>query len=322
MLKELNAVILDGHTENPGDLSWDWLKKNFNLTVYPRTPADKIIERAKDADVIILNKVPITRETLKELPRLKFIAVLATGYNQLDCEALRERGIPVSNIPAYSTDGVAQMTFAFILECMNRVSEYTADVKNLGWSNCEDFSYRIHPLHELAGRTLGIIGFGKIGAKAAEIAKAFGMKIMAYTPSGKKEGFPDVEFTSLDEVAKNADFISVHCPLTPATAQLVNANFIGKMKKGACIVNTARGGIINEADVAAALKNGTLAGYGTDVLSSEPPKDDNPLLSAPNCFITPHIAWAGYETRARLMEILEANVNAFLAGKPVNVVNM
>lgn len=322
MLKELNAVILDGHTENPGDLSWDWLKENFNLTVYPRTPADKIIERAKDADMIILNKVPITRETLKELPRLKFIAVLATGYNQLDCEALKERGIPVSNIPAYSTDGVAQMTFAFILECMNRVAEYTADVKNLGWSNCEDFSYRIHPLHELAGRTLGIIGFGKIGAKVAEIAKAFGMKIMAYTPSGKKEGFPDVEFTSLDKVAKNADFISVHCPLTPATAQLINADFIGKMKKGACIVNTARGGIINEADVAAALKNGTLAGYGTDVLSSEPPKDDNPLLSAPNCFITPHIAWAGYETRARLMEILEANVNAFLAGKPVNVVNM
>ncbi len=322
MVKKLNAVILDGHTENPGDLSWDWLNENFNLTVYPRTPADKIIERAKDADMIILNKVPITRETLKELPRLKFIAVLATGYNQLDCEALKERGIPVSNIPAYSTDGVAQMTFAFILECMNRVAEYTADVKNLGWSNCEDFSYQIHPLHELAGRTLGIIGFGKIGARVAEIANVFGMKVLAYTPSGKKEGFPDVKFTSLDEVRENADFITVHCPLTPATAQLINADFIGKMKKGACIVNTARGGIINEADVAAALKNGTLAGYGTDVLSTEPPKDDNPLLSAPNCFITPHIAWAGYETRARLMEILEANVNAFLAGKPVNVVNM
>lgn len=321
MAEKLKAVILDGHTENPGDLSWDWLKENFELTVYPRTPADKIIERSKDADMIILNKIPITRETLAQLPKLKFIAVLATGYNQLDCAALKERGIPVSNIPAYSTDGVAQMTFSFILECMNRVADYTADVKNLGWAKCEDFSYRIHPLHELAGRTLGIIGFGKIGARVAEIANVFGMKILAYTPSGKKEGYPHVQFTSLDDLTANADFITVHCPLTPDTAQLVNAAFIGKMKKGACIINTARGGIINEADVAAALKSGALAGYGTDVLSTEPPKKDNPLLNAPNCYITPHIAWAGYETRVRLMEILKENVDAFLAGKPINVVN-
>lgn len=321
MSEKLNAVILDAHAANPGDLSWDWLKEDFELTVYERTPSDKIIERAKDADMIILNKVPITRETLEGLPRLKFVATLATGYNQLDCVALKERNIPVSNIPSYSTDGVAQTVFAFLLECMNRVADYTESVKSGDWSRCEDFCYQRTPLHELSSTTLGIIGFGKIGARVAEIAKVFGMKTLAYTPSGKKEGFESVTFTDLDTVIKNSDFITVHCPLTESTAGLINKEFIEKMKDSAAIINTARGGITNENDVADALRSGKLAAYGADVLSTEPPKPDNPLLSAPNCYITPHIAWAAFETRVRLMEILKGNVKAFLSGAPINVVN-
>ncbi len=321
MNKKLKAVILDGYTENPGDISWDPIGKLVDLTVYPRTAPDKIIERGKDADILIVNKVSLTRELLKDLPKLKFVATLATGYNQLDCEALKEKGIPVSNIPAYSTNAVAQMVFAYILELINKVSEYTADVKSGTWSKCEDFCYWNSPLYELDGKTLGIIGFGKIGARVSQIATAFGMKILCYTPSGKKEGFPNVTFTDMDTVIGNSDFITVHCPLTPATNGLINAEFIGKMKENSYIINTARGPVANENDVATALRNGTLAGYGTDVLSTEPPKEDNPLLTAPNCLITPHIAWAAYETRLRLMGILEENIKAYLNGAPINVVN-
>lgn len=321
MNKKLKAVILDGYTENPGDISWYPIEKLVDLTVYPRTAPDKIIERGKDADILIVNKVSLTRELLKDLPNLKFVATLATGYNQLDCDALKEKGIPVSNIPAYSTNAVAQMVFAYILELINKVSEYTADVKSGTWSKCEDFCYWNSPLHELDGKTLGIIGFGKIGARVSQIASAFGMNILCYTPSGKKEGFPNVTFTDMDTVIGNSDFITVHCPLTPATNGLINAEFIGKMKENSYIINTARGPVANENDVAAALRNGTLAGYGTDVLSTEPPKEDNPLLTAPNCLITPHIAWAAYETRLRLMGILEENIKAYLNGAPINVVN-
>lgn len=320
-MEKMKLVILDGHTQNPGDLNWDYIEENFETTVYPRTPKEKITERAKDADVIILNKVPITRETLKELPRLKFIATLATGYNQLDCEALKERGIPVSNIPAYSTDGVAQMVFAFILEFTNRVAFYTESVKSLEWTQCQDFCFWKTPLHELKGKTLGIVGFGKIGRRVSEIANAFGMNIIAYTPSGKKEGVPYVRFTSLDEVIKNSDFISLHCPLTNETEGLVNEEFISKMKKGASLINTARGAVINEKDVANALESGKLLYYGADVLSSEPPEKGNPLFTAKNCFLTPHIAWAAYETREQLLSILNENIKAFLEGKPQNVVN-
>ena len=315
------CVILDAHAANPGDLSWDWLKEHFDLTVYPRTAPDEIVDRAKDADVLILNKVPITRETLAQLPRLKFIATLATGYNQLDCDALRERGVPVANIPSYSTDGVAQSVFSFILESVNRVSEYTTSVRAGDWVNSADFCYMKTPLHELSALTVGIIGFGKIGARVAEIASAFGMRVMAYTPSGKKEGYPNVTFTTLDDLLAKADVVTLHCPLTPQTAGLVNADFLAKMKDGAALINTARGGAIVEADVAAALADGKLSFYGADVLSTEPPKADNPLLTAPNCYLTPHIAWAAYETRVRLMEILQGNVEAYLAGNPINVVN-
>lgn len=321
MDKKLKAVILDGYTENPGDISWENIEKLVDLTVYPRTPVEMVFERAKDAEILIVNKVAITRELVEKLPNLKFVATLATGYNQIDCVALKEKGIPVSNIPAYSTNAVAQMVFAFILELINKVSEYTQDVKSGTWSKCEDFCYWNSPLYELDGKTLGIIGFGKIGKRVSEIAKAFGMKTIAFTPSGKKNGIEDVIFTDMDSVLSSSDFITVHCPLTETTKGLINAEFISKMKKNAYIINTARGAVANEKDVAEALINGCLAGYGTDVLSTEPPAEDNPLLTAPNCLITPHIAWAAYETRLRLMGILEENIKGYLSGTPVNVVN-
>ncbi len=321
MNNKLNAVILDGYTENPGDLSWDCIGKITNLTVYDRTPEELVIERAKNADILIVNKVKLTREIIAELPNLKFVGTLATGYNQIDGVALRERNIPLSNIPSYSTNGVAQMVFAYILESVNRVSEYTASVKNGDWENCKDFCYWNMPLFELDGKTLGIIGFGKIGRRVSEIAKAFGMKVLVYTPSGKKDNAPDIEFTDMITVLNNSDFITVHCPLTDKTAGLINNEFINELKDGCCVINTARGGVANEEDIANALKSGKLGCYCADVLSTEPPKNDNPLLTAPNCFITPHIAWAAYETRLRLMGILEGNVKAFLEGNPTNVVN-
>ena len=322
MSNKMNAVILDGYTENPGDLSWDYLEGVFNLTVYDRTPPERVIERAKDADVLIVNKVAVTREILKELPKLKFVATLATGFNQLDTVALKERNIPVSNIPSYSTNAVAQTVFSFILEFTNRVGHYTKSVKNGEWSECKDFCYWNTPLNELSGKTLGIIGFGKIGRRVSEIALSFDMNVLVYTPSGKKEADERVKFTTLEEVQKNADYITLHCPLTDKTKELVNKEFIDKMKDGASLINTARGPVINEKDVAAALNCGKLSYFGADVLSTEPPKKDNPLLSAKNTFFTPHIAWAAYETRLRLLEILNGNIKAFLEGKPINVVNM
>lgn len=321
MKEKLKAVILDGYTENPGDLSWDCIGSLTDLTVYDRTPEELVIERAKDADIIILNKVKLTEEIIAQLPKLKFVGTLATGYNQIDGVALRKRGIPLSNIPSYSTNGVAQMVFAYILESVNRVSEYTLSVKSGDWEKCKDFCYWNMPLYELDGKTLGIIGFGKIGRRVSEIALAFGMKVLVYTPSGKKDDAPNVEFTDMDTVLKNSDFITVHCPLTEKTAGLINKEFIGKLKNGVCVINTARGGVANEDDIANALKSGALGFYCADVLSTEPPKSDNPLLTAPNCYITPHIAWAAYETRLRLMGILEGNVKAFLDGNPTNVVN-
>ncbi len=321
MTEKLKAVILDGHTENPGDLSWECIENLVDLTVYPRTEPELVIERSKDADILIVNKVQLTREIIDNLPKLKYVSTLATGFNQIDCAALKERNIPVSNIPAYSTNAVAQMVFAYILELTNQTAKYTEDVKKGNWSKCEDFCYWNKPLYELDNKTLGIIGFGKIGSRVAEIAKAFGMKVIAYTPSGKKDGYPDITFTTLDNVLEESDYISVHCPLTDSTAGLINKDFISKMKKSAYIINTSRGPVANEKDVKDALVNGDIAGYGTDVLSTEPPKTDNPLLTAPNCLITPHVAWAAYETRLRLLSILENNIKGFLNGNLINVVN-
>ncbi len=321
MNKKLSAVILDGYTENPGDLSWECIEKLCELKVYDSTPEELVTERSADADILIVNKVSLTEEIIARLPKLKFVATLATGYNQIDGAALRKRSIPLSNIPSYSTNAVAQMVFAYILEYVNNVSEYTRSVKAGDWEKCEYFCYWNKPLYELDGKTLGIIGFGKIGGRVSEIAKAFGMNVLAYTPSGKKEGYDYVKFTSIDEVLEKSDYITVHCPLTESTKGLINGDFIAKLKNGACIINTARGAVADENAVSKALKSGRLACYCTDVLSTEPPKSDNPLLSAPNCLITPHIAWAAYETRLRLMGILEDNIKAFLSGEPKNVVN-
>ena len=321
MNKKLKAVILDGYTENPGDLSWKCIEDLTDLTVYDRTPPELVIERAKEAEILIVNKVVLTEDIINTLPDLKFVGTLATGFNQIDCVALRKRNIPVSNIPSYSTNAVAQMVFSYILEYTNRVNEYTQSVKNGDWAECKDFCYWNKPLYELDGKTLGIIGFGKIGSRVAEIGKTFGMNILVYTPSGKKDGYPDITFTDIDTVLKNSDFISVHCPLTEKTNGLINKDFISKLKKSACVINTARGAVANENDVAEGLKNKDFACYCTDVLSTEPPAKDNPLLTAPDCFITPHIAWAAYETRLRLMGILENNIKSFLNGTPINVVN-
>ncbi len=321
MNEKLKAVILDGYTENPGDLSWECIESLTDLTVYDRTPPQLIVERAKDADILIVNKVVLTRGIIEKLPKLKYVSTLATGFNQVDGVALRERNISLSNIPAYSTNAVAQMVFAFILELTNQTGKYTDDVKSGTWTNCKDFCYWNTPLYELDGKTLGIIGFGKIGSRVSEIGKAFGMKTLAYTPSGKKEGYPEITFTDMDTVIKNSDYISVHCPLTDKTEGLINAEFIGKTKSHAYIINTSRGPVANEQDIFEALESGRLSGYGTDVLSTEPPKADNPLLKAKNCLITPHIAWAAYETRLRLMGILEENIKGYLSGQLVNVVN-
>ncbi len=321
MKEKLKTVILDGYTENPGDLSWECIEKLTDLTVYDRTPPELISERAEDADILIVNKVVLTRDIIAQLPKLKYVSTLATGFNQVDGVALRERGISLSNIPAYSTNAVAQMVFAFILELTNQTGKYTQDVKNGTWTNCKDFCYWNTPLYELDGKTLGIIGFGKIGSRVSEIGKAFGMKILAYTPSGKKDGYADVTFTDMDTVLNNSDYISVHCPLTEKTEGLINKNFIEKMKEHAYIINTSRGPVANEKDIFEALETGRLSGYGTDVLSTEPPKADNPLLRARNCLITPHVAWAAYETRLRLMGILEENIKGFLSRNLVNVVN-
>lgn len=317
----MKIVMLDGYTTNPGDLSWDFLKKFGDVEIYDRTPLDKITERCKNAEIVITNKTPITKERIDALPNLKFIALLSTGYNIVDYVYLKEKGIPVSNIPSYSTEAVSQLVMAFLLELTMNVGLHSESVKSGEWSDSVDFCYWKTPLSELCGKTLGIFGFGRIGKAVAEKAKAFGMNIIAYTPR-IHGGEPDyVKFVSLDEMLKSADAVTLHCPLTPETEGMVNEEFIGKMKNGAYLINTSRGTVINENALANALNTGKLGGAGLDVLSCEPPKKDNPLLSAKNCFITPHIAWASLETRARLISILEQNIEAFVNGTPQNVIN-
>ncbi len=314
----MKITILDGYAENPGDLSWDWLREYGELTVYDRTPAQEILSRCEGCEIILTNKTPLRRETLKKLPDIRYIGLLSTGFNIVDWEYCKEKGIPVSNIPSYSTSAVAQLTFAHILEHTNAVALHSESVHSGEWSACKDFCYWKSPLTELEGKTLGIIGFGKIGKAVAKIAEAFGMKVIAST--NHPAPFGNVEFLSKDEVAKRSDFLSLHCPLTPETEGMVNAEFLAKMKSNAILINTSRGQVINEKDLADALKNGVIAGASLDVMTVEPPRADNPLLGIGNCRITPHIAWAGYETRARLMEICKKNVKAFIDGKPQNVV--
>ena len=319
----MKLTILDGYTENPGDLSWDWLKELVDeYTVYDRTDDEDIFERSKDADILVTNKTVITGEMLQRLTNLKFISTLSTGYNVIDIDKARELGISVSNIPAYSTDAVAQLVFALLLELTNHVAIHDQSVKDGEWTSCEHFCYTKTPLCELSGKTFGIIGFGKIGSAVAKIALAFGMKVKAYSPNTRTfDGYGTVEFTYLEDVIRSSDVISLHCPLTDKTNGLVNMEFLQKMKKSAFIINTSRGPVINEADLRKALDEGIIAGAGVDVLSSEPPKADNPLISCDKCVITPHIAWASFEARTRLMGIFKENVEAFLKGNPVNVVN-
>ncbi|HPP68083.1 MAG TPA: D-2-hydroxyacid dehydrogenase [Clostridiales bacterium] len=317
----MKIVILDGHTTNPGDLSWAFLNEYGDVSIYDRTPKELIIERSLPADILITNKTPLPKSILEQLPNLKYVALLSTGYNIADTDYLKERGIPVSNIPDYSTEAVAQHVFAFILEHYNSVALHSEAVRGGEWSICPDFCFLKGPVMELMGKTIGIIGFGKIGRSVAEKALAFKMNVIAYTPNPKKDA-DFVEFVSLDELAERSDIVTIHTPLTDATRGFINRDFIFKMKKGAFLVNTSRGPVIDEQAQADALNSGHLAGAGLDVLSTEPPSKDNPLLTAQNCFITPHIAWAGRETRARLLSILNENIKAFVNGKPQNVVNM
>lgn len=319
----MKIIILDAYAENPGDLSWDWLKDlTDDYQVYDITPPDKVIERSKDAEILVTNKTVLSADILEKLPKLRYISTLATGYNVIDTEYARKKGITVSNIPAYSTDGVAQLVFALILELTNHVALHNDSVKKGDWCKSEHFCYWKTPITEIANKTLGIIGFGKIGSAVAQIANAFGMKVIAYSPNTKSyNGFGSVDFVSLDEVKKQSDIISLHCPLTKQTENLVDYSFLSEMKKTALLINTSRGPVINEADLKKALDNGIIAGAGVDVLSSEPAKADNPLLSCDKCLITPHIAWASFEARSRLMNIFKSNIEGFINGKPINVVN-
>lgn len=317
----MKIVNLDGYTTNPGDLSWDWLGKYGDYTVYDRTNPDEVIERSNEANALIINKTIITADMLDKLPNLKYIGLQSTGYNVVDCKAAKEKGIVVSNIPAYSTNAVAQLVFAFILQITNKVSLHSDSVFNGEWCSCPDFCFWKAPLTELDGKIMGIIGFGSIGQRVAAIANAFGMSVFVHTPHPKPDKFTNVKFVELDELLANSDIITCHCPLTPATENLINKNAIAKMKSSAIFINTSRGPVINDSDLADALNNGKIQAAGLDVLTVEPPKKDNPLLKAKNCYITPHIAWAAYETRKRLLGILEENLRAFINGKPQNVVN-
>lgn len=317
----MKTVVLDGYTVNPGDLSWDGLKEFGDLAVYDYTKADEIIERTVDADVVLTNKTLITAEIISQLPRLKYIGVLATGYNVVDIKAATDRGIIVTNIPNYSTESVVQMTFALILAITNRVEHYADANRGGKWSACRDFCYWDTPLRELAGKTIGIVGLGHIGYKVACVAQCLGMDVFAYTSKNSADLPAGIQKTTLDGLFGISDILTLHCPLTDRTREMINKQTIAKMKKGAILINTGRGPLVNEGDVAKALNNGQLGGYGADVMCQEPPRKDNPLFKAPNAFITPHIAWATDEARSRLLNIAVANVKAFAEGNPVNVVN-
>lgn len=313
----MKICILDGYSLNPGDLDWSPVERLGDVTLFDRTPADKIVERAADADIVLTNKVPFSADTLRQLPRLRFICVLATGYNIIDTEAAARQGVVVANIPAYSTMSVAQMAFAHILNITNHVASYAREVADGKWTNCPDFCFWDSALTELAGKTMGIVGLGNTGMATARIAVALGMKVVALT-SKSADTLPEgITPAPLDDVLTSADVVSLHCPLTPSTRHLINAASIAKMKPSAILINTGRGPLVDEQAVADALNGGRLAAFGADVLSQEPPRGDNPLLSARNCFLTPHIAWATLEARTRLMSTATENVRQFIAGEPV-----
>jgi glycerate dehydrogenase len=318
----MKIVVLDGYTLNPGDLSWNNLKQLGDLTVYERTPADQVYGRAKDAAIILTNKTPVSAEVINKLTDLKYIGVLATGYNIVDVEAAKQKGVPVANVPGYGTTSVVQLTFALLLELCLHIQRHSDAVMQGKWARSADWCFWDFPLVELAGKTLGIIGFGTIGQQVADVGTAFGMQVVGQSRTQTDQSHrKNFKWVSLEELFQNSDVISIHCPLTPETKGLINKNALQKMKSSAFLLNTSRGPIIVDQDLADALNNDVIAGAGIDVLSAEPPPIDNPLFKAKNCLITPHIAWATKEARARLMKSVVDNVAAFLSNKPVNVVN-
>ena len=319
----MKIVVLDGYAENPGDLTWAPLEALGDLTVYDRTGADQVAGRVKGAEAVITNKTPVTRQTLEQCPTVKYIGVLATGYNIVDVQAARERNIPVSNIPTYGTAAVAQFAIALLLEICHHIGPHDKAVHEGRWAANPDWSFWDYPLIELDGKTMGLIGFGRIGQATGRIAAALGLKVMAY--NGENRPVPDVggwaEPAGLERLLAESDVISLHCPLFPETQGIINKNTIAKMKDGVIIINNSRGPLIVEADLAEALNSGKVYAAGLDVVSSEPINPDNPLLTAKNCLITPHISWAPKESRQRLMEAAAENLKAFQAGRPINVVN-
>lgn len=317
----MKIVILDGYSVNPGDLSWEELEECGDLTVYDRTNTEDILKRTKNADAILTNKVVISSEIINKLPNLKYIGVLATGYNVVDIEAAKKRGITVTNVPAYSTNSVVQMTFAHILNLTNRVAHYAHENRKGKWSASPDFCYWDTNLGEIAGKTLGVVGLGNIGYKVACIARDFGMDVFACTSKNSADLPDGIQKVTFNGLLGISDILTLHCPLTPQTKEMINKDTLSQMKRGALLINTGRGTLVNDKDVAQALCEGQLGGYGADVMTQEPPKPDNPLLSAPNAYLTPHIAWATLEARKRLVSIASANVAAFVQGSPKNVVS-
>ncbi|MFO7574461.1 MAG: D-2-hydroxyacid dehydrogenase [Bacteroidales bacterium] len=317
----MKIVVLDGYTLNPGDLSWDDFKEYGDIVLYDRTPEDKIIERAGMAEIVLTNKTPLSSETLKHLPHLKYIGVLATGYNIVDIESANNQGVVVTNIPAYGTASVSQMTFALLLELCHHVQRHSDAVMTGKWSASSDWCFWDYPLVELQDKTIGIIGFGNIGHKTADIATAFGMNVMAHDRNESDQSHrKNFNWTRLPELFREADVISLHCPLTPETKGIINKANLALMKRTSFLINTARGPLIVEEDLAEALNNDIIAGAGLDVLSLEPPALNNPLFQAKNCIITPHISWATREARRRLMKIATGNLRRYLNGNPVNLV--
>lgn len=318
----MKIVVMDGKGVNPGNMSWKQIQQFGELIVYERTASEEIIDHVGDAEIVLTNKTVFDEDTIAKLKNVKYIGVLATGYNVVDLKAASKRGIVVTNIPAYSTDSVAQMTFAHILNVTNHVDHYARASRDGEWSRCPDFCYWDKPLVELAGKTIGIIGLGNIGMKVANIALNFGMNVIAYTSKEPKEIPNGINKASIDNILSDSDIISLHCPLTKQTRELINKDSIAKMKRSVIVVNTGRGPLVNEEDVANALHNGLIGAYCADVMCSEPPSADNPLFVEQNAYITPHVAWASKEARIRLMDIAEKNIHSFLSGKPINVVNI
>lgn len=320
-MSKIKLVILDAYATNPGDLSWSPIEAMANCTIHDRTSPSDVVARIGDADAVLLNKAVLDAHAISRSPNLKYVGILATGWNTVDLAAARSHGIVVTNVPGYSTDSVAQHTIALLLELTNHVALHSADAKAGGWPRSADYCYQLSPQIELAGKTIGLVGFGQIGQAVARIARSLGMRVLAHRRQTSSPPPAGVEYVALDRLFRDSDVVSLHCPLSPATAGLVDAARLAQMKPSALLINTSRGPLVVERDLADALRAGRIAGAAVDVLSTEPPAADNPLLAAPRCFVTPHIAWATAAARRRLIDIAAQNLRAFLAGKPIHQVH-